>query len=131
MPEGEKEPEGDNCKGGSKNRQKAAARDERRAAEEEAATAAADDVLADLATQPEAVAEPVAPSAKAAQQERRRQAILYVYEELGSPPEELWDGPGGAVAAIMQWLQLKKGADPRPVRQTLERYVAGDSLTDY
>ena len=73
----------------------------------------------------------MAPATKAAQQERRRHAILYVYEELGSPPEELWDGPGGAVAAIMQWLQLKKGADPRPVRQTLKRYVAGDSLTDY
>ena len=38
------------------------------------------------------------------QEERRRQAVIFKYEQLGRPQQEMWDGLGGTVAQIRAWL---------------------------
>ena len=49
------------------------------------------------------------------QEERRRQAVVYKYEQLGRPQQEIWHGLGGTVAQIRAWLGLSAGADCRTV----------------
>ena len=64
----------------------------------------------------------------AAAEELRRQMIVHKFEKLGSPPEEMWDGPGGTVSKIWAWLELDPKGDRRPLRRTLERHVNGEPL---
>ena len=65
------------------------------------------------------------------EEEQRRQAIVFHYKKLHSPPESMWDGPGGTVAKIADAIKLGKGKDRRPIRRTLERYVAGKPLVTH
>jgi len=116
-------------KQGSRNKKKAAARDKRAAdaaaAKQQAAAEAEDDV-----EEPEDDSDGEQPTRvhDEAQEERRRQAIVYKFEELGAPPEEQWSGPGGTLAEIRKWLGLHCDADVRPIKQVLQRHVAGESL---
>ena len=112
-------------KQGSRNKKKAAARDKRAAdaaaAKQQAAAEAEDDV-----EEPEDDSDGEQPTRvhDEAQEERRRQAIVYKFEELGAPPEEQWSGPGGTLAEIRKWLGLHCDADVRPIKQVLQRHVA-------
>ena len=128
------------AKPGTKNSKQAAAREERREAEAAATRIAAAEVLADLASplgaehplqEAETPATETVNENKAVKQERQRQAIIVKYELLQSPTEDKWDGRGGTVALIAQWLDKSAGTDVRFIRRTLERHVAGEALAQW
>ena len=117
-------------KPGTNNVKQAATRDERRAAAEEADRAAAAELLADLATEeqqhgasPQTVVKrnPLT----AGQQARRRAVIIWKYVELGCPAKKWWEGRGGTLAKISEFLEQKEGTDRRPILEVLSKYVDG------
>jgi len=64
-------------------------------------------------------------------EEMRRQAIVFKFRLMGEPAQEHWQGPGGTLARIRQWLDMPYTADVRPIAKVLNRYLEGDSLTAY
>ena len=120
-------------KHGTNNVDQAAARDEAAATAAAAVQRAAAEALLAMES-PAAVVHPSPATAvqprpnTVAQEERRRQAIVWKYEQLGSPPQELWRGPGGTLSIIRVWLELPYTADVRPIERVLERHVEGQPL---
>ena len=57
--------------------------------------------------------------------------MVFRYEKLGRPPQELWDGVGGTVMQIRDWLELPAGADCRFIKTVLERHPEGEALSQY
>ena len=60
--------------------------------------------------------------------EARRQAIVFFYHQLGSPPEDEWPDAGGTVALIRQQLGLPSEVNVRFIFSALRRHTAGQSL---
>jgi len=88
--------------------------------------------MADLASPPAAQQPTPATSARdPAMEEMRRQAIVFKFRLMGEPAQEHWQGPGGTLARIRQWLDMPYTADVRPIAKVLNRYLEGDSLTAY
>jgi hypothetical protein len=118
----------------SKNKEQAATAAEtaeRAAAAQAAVDEAAAAAAKALAEAQAAMETPALRPNTAAQEELRRLMIVHKFESLHSPPEEMWDGPGGTVSKIAQWLELPPNKDRRPIRRTLERHVNGDELANH
>ena len=57
----------------------------------------------------------------------QRSAIALKYKSMGCPTSDKWDGHGGTVAIIHEWLP-DASSDRRQIRDVLERYSAGEDL---
>ena len=125
-----------NKKAGTQQQKLAQKRDKRakKAAAAEAALAAAAEEAAEAANDQENDDEQVVRRSRpnTAEEERiERDMIVRWFKKKGEPPESMWDGVAGIVAQIADHLDKKKTADRRPIRRTLERYVAGEPLATH
>ena len=124
-------------KPGARQAQKAKARDQlaARAARAADKVSTAREVAAAAAQESESGAEDVgvrrARPNTFEEEELRRGMIVRKFKELGSPPEAMWYGPAGTVKLIADWLELPGTVDRRPIRRTLVRHVAGESLATH
>uniref|UniRef100_A0A7S0Q399 Uncharacterized protein n=1 Tax=Coccolithus braarudii TaxID=221442 RepID=A0A7S0Q399_9EUKA len=108
-------------------------RDKRIADATTAEREAAAEMLAGLASSPALLRSIPATSTRPSgdQQERRRQAIVWKFEELGSPASELWHGSDGTIAKIRKWLDLPWHANLKSIEQVLQRHCEGVALTAF
>ena len=116
---------GSKQKRGTTNKKQAKARDKRMAKKAAAAARTAAEAMADLAEPEE---EAAVCKRDAAQDKRRRHAIVMRFIDLGSPAKDTWDGPDGVVHDIRKWLGMRCNANIAPIRQVLDRHVAGELL---
>ena len=59
-----------------------------------------------------------------AEEELRQRLAVRMFVQRGSPPEDVWDGPGGFIAKIANKLHREKRADLRPIRRAILRHLA-------
>ena len=120
-------------KNGTKNKYQAANRDIRAAEAEIRARAAAQATTESPipATPIPEVASPYEPTyvpSKGELQSHKRVAIVYKYEQLGCPPETEWGKHGGVLRQIADHLEMPDPCDYRPIREVLQRHLAGEDV---
>ena len=92
---------------------------------------ALEEVLSAPPPQPMEETTPVAPTykpSKGTMDARRREAIVFKYELLGCPPESEWGKHGGTLRQIADFLEMPDPCDYRPIREVLQRNLAGDDI---
>jgi hypothetical protein len=117
-------------KRGTKNTNQATARDIRAAEAEIQALAAAE--AATESPIPEVASpvpyEPTYVPSRGQLQSHKRVAIVYKYEQLGCPPESEWGKHGGTLRQIADHLDMPDPCDYRPIREVLQRHLAGEDV---
>lgn len=125
----------------AKNKDHAAARDaaalKRAADATEAELLAAAEALAALESPPQPPAEAQPPAeqpepeyvpSNGEMQAYKRMAIVCKYQMLGCPPESEWSQHGGVLRQIADHLDMPDPCDYRPIRETLQRYLADEDV---
>ena len=123
-------------KGGTNNVNQAAARDKRAADAAEAELSAAAEALQALeapvpppaAVQPPTEPVPAHEPSNGEMAAYRRMEIVSKYQRLGCPPESVWSKHGGTLRQIADHLEMPDPCDYRPIREVLQRYLAGDDV---